>query len=47
MREEENRVANSSSKVSAGMDKGMGIFKSIVDRTKGLLMDDFDDNKSY
>ena len=42
---EEKEIATNSPKMTLGMDKGMGIFKSIVDKTKGLLMDDFDDNK--
>lgn len=46
MKKDENRISSESgSRVSLGVDKGMGIFKSIVDKTKGLLMDDFDDSK--
>jgi len=44
LRKDQNTVVSQTAK-SKSLDKGMGIFKSIVDRTKGLLMDDFDDNK--
>jgi cell division protein FtsA len=40
----ENRINEAKSAVQKG---GSDFFKKIIDRTKGLLIDDFDDKQSY